>query len=59
MERFLIVLNFTHEPRTFEHGDLHGRIVLTTALDRNSEPVAEIVRLRSDEGVVVEIEQHV
>jgi alpha-glucosidase len=58
-ERFLIVLNFTHEPRTFEHGDLRGRIVLTTALDRNREPVAEILRLRSDEGVVVEIEQHV
>ena len=54
-ESFFIVLNFTRESRTFEHGDLHGRIILTTALDRNSEPVAEKVLLRPDEGVVVEI----
>ncbi len=56
-ERFLIVLNFTGEPRTFEQGGLRGRIALTTALDRNSEPVAEKLLLRAHEGVIVEIER--
>jgi alpha-glucosidase len=55
-ERFLIVLNFTGKPRTFEQGGLRGRIALTTALDRNSEPVAEKLLLRAHEGVIVEIE---
>ena len=54
-ESFLIVLNFTRESRTLKHGDLHGRIILTTALDRDSEPVAEKLPLRPDEGVVVEM----
>jgi alpha-glucosidase len=56
-ERFLIVLNFTEEPRKFEHGALRGRISLSTALDRNSEPVAEKLLLRAHEGVIVEIER--
>jgi alpha-glucosidase len=56
-EHFWIVLNFTGEPRTFEHGDLHGRIILTTALDRDREPIAEKLRLRPDEGIIVKIEQ--
>jgi alpha-glucosidase len=56
-ERFLIVLNFTGEPRTFEQGGLRGRIALTTALDRNSEPVAEKLLLRAHEGVIVERER--
>jgi alpha-glucosidase len=56
-ESFFIVLNFTGESRTFADAGLHGRIILTTALDRNSEPVAEKLLLRPDEGVVVEIVQ--
>jgi alpha-glucosidase len=56
-ERFLIVLNFTGEPRTFEQGGLRGRIALSTALDRNSEPVAEKLLLRAHEGVIVERER--
>jgi alpha-glucosidase len=55
-ERFLIVLNFTQEPRTVDHSGLHGRIILTTALDRNYEPVAGKLLLRPDEGVIVEVE---
>lgn len=54
-ESFLIVLNFSKEPRTFEHVGLRGIISLTTALDRASEPVAEKVLLRPDEGVIVGI----
>jgi alpha-glucosidase len=54
-EGFLIVLNFTGEPRTFEHAGLRGTISLTTGLDRNSEPVAEKLQLRPDEGVVLNL----
>jgi hypothetical protein len=52
----LIVLNFTGQPRTFEDGGLHGRIILTTALDRTNEPVTEKLRLGADEGVIIEID---
>jgi alpha-glucosidase len=55
-ERLSIVLNFTAEPRSFEHGSLRGRINLTTALDRNSELVAKKLVLRPHEGVIVELE---
>jgi alpha-glucosidase len=53
-EGFLIVLNFTGESRTFAQAGLRGRIILTTALDRDSETVAENLLLRPDEGVVIE-----
>jgi alpha-glucosidase len=55
-EQFLVVLNFTGAPRTFEHRSLRGRISLTTAVDRNSELVAKKLELRPHEGVIVEIE---
>ncbi|HET7393125.1 MAG TPA: DUF3459 domain-containing protein, partial [Candidatus Binatia bacterium] len=55
-EGFLIVLNFTGESRTFAHADLRGRIILTTALDRNSEPVAKNLLLPPNEGVIIEID---
>lgn len=35
-EQFLVVLNFTGAPRTFEHRSLRGRISLTTAVDRTA-----------------------
>jgi alpha-glucosidase len=54
-ERFLIVLNFTAEPRTFAHAGLRGRISLTTGLDRNSEPVSERLQLGPNEGVVLNL----
>lgn len=56
LEQFLVVLNFTGEPRTFEHGSLRGRISLTTALDRDGEFVAKKLALRPHEGVIVEID---
>ena len=57
-EGFLIVLNFTGESRKFSHAGLRGRIILTTALDRKNETVAEHLLLRPDEGVVIE-QEHV
>jgi alpha-glucosidase len=55
-ERFWIVLNFTGEPRTFEHRNLRGSIALTTAVARDGEAIANKLLLRPDEGVIVEIE---
>lgn len=36
--------------------DLRGAIALTTALDREGEPVAGAVTLRGDEGVIVALQ---
>jgi alpha-glucosidase len=58
-ESFFIALNFTEEPRTFEQPGLRGRITLSTALDRDSEPVGEDFLLRPHEGIIVEIEGRV
>jgi alpha-glucosidase len=55
---FLIVLNFGHEPTTFDpggHGAL-GRIVLSTHLDRDGEKVDGALELRGDEGVILELD---
>jgi alpha-glucosidase len=56
LEGFWTVLNFTGEPRTFEHRNLRGRIALTTAVDRDGERIANKLLLRRHEGVIVEIE---
>ncbi|HEX5501241.1 MAG TPA: alpha-amylase family glycosyl hydrolase [Thermomicrobiales bacterium] len=55
--RFLVVLNLGHRPRTFAADTLppHGRIALSTHLDRAGEPVAGELALRPDEGVIVEM----
>lgn len=54
----LIVLNLGPEPQRLElrQAALRGRIVLSTALDRNGEHVHESVHLRSDEGIIVMLE---
>ena len=57
---FLIVLNLSGDPQTFrtpEAGPIRpgGRIVLSTHLDRDGEPAGEVVPLRADEGVIVEL----
>ena len=58
--RFLVVLNLSGEPQTFRAGRhltirIAGRIVLSTSLDRDGEAVAGEVKLRGDEGVVIEL----
>jgi alpha-glucosidase len=53
--RLLVALNMGPEPRAIllEKGLSSGRILLSTHLDRDSEPVAERLDLRADEGVIV------
>jgi alpha-glucosidase len=52
--RFLVALNFGHEPATLplDRG-VRGEIALSTHLDREAEPVGETIELRGDEGVVL------
>ena len=55
--RFLVVLNLGPEPAAFTPAilDLQGRVEVSTALDREGEPVRRTVELRADEGVVVRL----
>jgi len=50
--RLLMILNLGHRPRTF--GEIYGRLALSTHLDRDGEGVNGEIRLRADEGVIVE-----
>lgn len=53
--RLLIVLNFSQEEKTYALPDQqHGRILISTFLDREGEEVQEL-HLRADEGVVLVI----
>ncbi len=54
--RLLIALNLGGEPHelVFPKGSADGRILLSTYLDREGEPVGGEIDLRADEGVIVE-----
>ncbi len=52
-ERRVIALNLTDEPREVYLAE-HGRVVLSTALDREGEHVAGRLALSADEGVIIE-----
>jgi len=54
---FLIVLNLGPAPAVFDlpSRELHGRIVLSTFLDRDGEAVNDALSLRGDEGVIVRL----
>ena len=56
--RLLVVLNLGPEPAAFTPTilDLQGRVALSTALDREGDPVRRSVELRGDEGVVVRLD---
>jgi alpha-glucosidase len=56
--RLNIMLNFCHEPRNapLPADAPRGRILISTALDRDGEEVGPEVSLRADEGVVVELQ---
>ena len=55
--RFLVVANFTHAPLSYAlRVDGPGRVVLSTLLDREGERVADQVRLRADEGLVIALD---
>lgn len=53
-KRFLVVLNMTAEPQRIriKSPRVHGRLVLSTCLDREGEPIGENITLRTGEGVV-------
>jgi hypothetical protein len=49
-----VVLNFAGAPANYALGDGGaGSVVLSTFLDREGEEVADQVRLRADEGLVI------
>ena len=52
--RFLVVLNLGHSPAALQGPEVRGRLALSTHLDRDGERVNAEVRLRADEGVIVE-----
>lgn len=53
----LVALNLDSSPKVVMFGEsaAHGRIVLSTELDRQGEEVAGELALRADEGVIVEV----
>ena len=55
--RLMIALNMTDGPRVIllQRSRQEGRIVLSTHLDRDEEPVADDSYLRADEGLIVEL----
>jgi alpha-glucosidase len=55
--RLLIVLNLGAHARTFDMADLRsrGRLLLSTHLDRGPKVSANALRLRADEGVIIEL----
>jgi alpha-glucosidase len=56
-ERILIALNFGGEPTaaSLASGELAGRLLVSSAGDREGEPVRGSVKLRAHEGAVVEL----
>jgi len=53
-DRRLVALNLTSEERVLAL-DRGGRIAISSALDRDLEAVHDALRLRPDEGVVVDL----
>jgi len=54
--RLLVVLNLEHVPSSYALGADGGRVLLSTFLDREGELVADQLRLRADEGLVIALE---
>jgi alpha-glucosidase len=52
-ERLTIVLNLGHEPQAFALAQPASRVLLSTHLDREGEPVGARLALRPDEGVIL------
>jgi alpha-glucosidase len=55
-EQLLIGLNSSHEPRQWEWQG-RGCRLMSTNLDKAQEPIGGQVQLRSDEGLIVKLEQ--
>jgi alpha-glucosidase len=57
-ERLLIALNFSAEARQFSLGSIgEGHILLSTCMDRVAEKLADVLRLRGNEGIIAIISQ--
>ncbi|HEY3395953.1 MAG TPA: DUF3459 domain-containing protein, partial [Lacipirellulaceae bacterium] len=55
--RYLVLLNLSSDPATFQSAAIphHGRIVLSTHLDREAEAFDGQIELRCDEGLLIEL----
>ena len=54
-EAVLVVLNFGPDAHTFRLGPRHGRVPLSTFLDRDAEELREAIAVRGDEGFLIEM----
>jgi alpha-glucosidase len=54
--QFLVVLNFVHEPVSYEWTGGGGRVMLSTFLDREGERVGDQLKLRADEGLLIALD---
>ncbi len=55
-QRYLMALNFSGQEQTLKLSEMgHGRLVLSTYLDREEPIDLALLQLRSDEGVVIEL----
>ena len=55
-QRYLIALNFSGDEQTLKLSEMgSGRIVLSTYLDREEPIDLALLRLRSDEGYIIEL----
>ena len=55
-QHYLIALNFSGHEQTLKLSEMgHGRIVLSTYLDREEPIDLALLRLRRDEGSVIEL----
>jgi alpha-glucosidase len=54
-ERILVALNFGGEAASLASGESAGRLLLSSAGDREGEPIRGNVKLRPHEGIVVEV----
>jgi alpha-glucosidase len=57
--RFLVVLNLLSRPQSVSIKSMrsHGRLVLSTYLDREDEAIDDTIMLRADEGIIVDLSQ--
>jgi alpha-glucosidase len=57
-ERLLIALNFGAEASEFSLGFMVvGRVLLSTCMDRADENLTDVLRLRSNEGIIVMVSE--
>lgn len=55
-QRLLVALNFTHDEQLLRLPDVRGTILLSSHLDRTGPVALEALRLRGDEGLIVQLE---